>query len=281
MIYGDLNKRYCLTRIAVFEEYELVGDPYYDGKFIAKGEIKHTYNPLEDVDILSKAANLFTPGELTVETKDKYTSFFREFGLLGNVDSHLFGTVIHGTSEPHLLAFREQSFSSGLSSIETSLMGLNDVLWHADINLGRENLSHDSAWLEEIRKNYEESTPDYIKLDKQRLAQSGMNSHTKELVSSLIRKRSSSIESIQVLDDQYVTTISFPTLLDVAYHQLTNALLGIKTFNKCLNCGSIFLAKHGLQKFCAPLPNRKRSTCENTYNQRKKRNKKKVESENK
>ncbi|MEH7610765.1 DUF6076 domain-containing protein [Gottfriedia acidiceleris] len=273
MIYGDLNKRFCLTKIAVFEDYKLVGNPYYDGKFIAIGEIKHIYNPLEDVDILSKAANLFDPREINERTIDNYISFFREFGLLGDVDNYSFSQVRYGTSQPHILTFQEQSFRS----VEASLMGLNDVLWHADINLGRDNHSNDLTWLEGFRKTYEKYNTDYIKLDKQRFAQSGIDSHTKELVSNLIRSRSVIMESTQVLDGEYVPAISFPTLLDVAYQQLNNALYGGKTFNKCLNCGSIFLAKHGLQKFCAPLPNRKRSTCENTYNQRQKRLRKRQE----
>lgn len=39
----------------------------------------------------------------------------------------------------------------------------------------------------------------------------------------------------------------------------------------CENCGDIFVKTHGHQKFCPPHPGRKRSTCENTFNQRLKR----------
>lgn len=44
----------------------------------------------------------------------------------------------------------------------------------------------------------------------------------------------------------------------------------------CLECGKEFIKTHGHQKFCPPKPGRKISTCQNTYNQRKKRERKKV-----
>ncbi|WP_230160495.1 DUF6076 domain-containing protein [Peribacillus simplex] len=279
MIYGESNRLYCLSKIAVFEDYEFVGDPYLDGKFTAKGEIKHVYNPLEDVDIISKAVNLIDFNEITPNTIEKLLVFFREFGLLGSVENHSYAEVRYWNSQPHSLEFKEQQFKD----IEASLMGLNETFSFAQVNLGKEkerkNTVSDLSLLVNIHNNYVENTPAYIIFDNKKV-QTEQTFHTKELVSALIRSRSAFIESIQVLKGEFVPAISFPTLLDVAYFQLINSLYEGKSFNECLNCGLIFLAKHGHQKFCAPLPNRKRSTCENTFNQRQKRLRKRQEKSN-
>lgn len=278
MIYGESNRLYCINKIAVFEDYEFIGEPYLDGKFIAKGEIKHLYHPLEDVDILSQAANLINFNEETPNI-ERLLKFFRRFGLLGSVDNYSFAEVRYWNSQPHTLAFKEQNFKD----IENSLMGLYEVLLSANISFNKKKEEHKNSisefsWLVNIHNRYVENTPEFILHDD--YLQTELSLQTKEFVSTLIRSRSGFIESIQLLNEEYVPSISFPTLLDVAYYQLINALFERKSFTKCKNCDSIFLAKHGHQKFCAPLPNRKRSTCENTYNQRQKRLKKYQEKSN-
>lgn len=73
--------------------------------------------------------------------------------------------------------------------------------------------------------------------------------------------------------------IRFKNLLEVAGYQLKQAIFKNKKLEECLNCGALFEPLHAHQKFCSPLPGRKRSTCENTYNQRQKRMRKKHEQE--
>jgi hypothetical protein len=65
--------------------------------------------------------------------------------------------------------------------------------------------------------------------------------------------------------------------MEVAAYQLKQAIFKNERLHECQNCGAIFEPKHANQIFCSPLPRRKRSTCENTYNQRQKRLRKKQE----
>jgi hypothetical protein len=78
-----------------------------------------------------------------------------------------------------------------------------------------------------------------------------------------------------VLKKKIVEAYSFKDLFEVAYFQLSQMIInGMKTKN-CEHCGFPFEVTHERQRFCSPLFGRKRSTCENTYNQRIKRQRQK------
>ncbi|MFE4351571.1 hypothetical protein [Peribacillus butanolivorans] len=81
------------------------------------------------------------------------------------------------------------------------------------------------------------------------------------------------------IDGNIVPAIKFNNLLEVAGYQLKQAIFKNQKLEECLNCGALFEPRHASQKFCSPLPGRKRSTCENTYNQRQKRLRRKQELE--
>jgi len=90
-----------------------------------------------------------------------------------------------------------------------------------------------------------------------------------------LKQRNSGKTSTRLADGKIIPAISFNNLLEVASYQLKQAIFKDEKLEKCLNCGALFEARHAAQKFCSPLPGRKRSTCENTYNQRLKRLRKK------
>lgn len=79
------------------------------------------------------------------------------------------------------------------------------------------------------------------------------------------------------IEDKLFPAMRFDHLLDVAGYQLKQAIFKNQKLERCVNCGALFEPRHASQKFCSPLPGRKRSTCENTYNQRLKRLRKKQE----
>lgn len=87
----------------------------------------------------------------------------------------------------------------------------------------------------------------------------------------LLNQQSSGVTSHEVIGGEIVSGIMFNDLLEVAYFQLSQAVHNHKEFRKCLNCNHLFEITHEGRKFCPPLPGRKRSTCENSYNQRLKR----------
>ncbi|MFJ7995472.1 hypothetical protein ACIQY5_25605 [Peribacillus frigoritolerans] len=72
-------------------------------------------------------------------------------------------------------------------------------------------------------------------------------------------------------DGEYLPSYSSVTLLGAAYHQLSEAITKKKQFRTCLNCRSLFVPRVHNGLFCPPIEIGKRSTCENSYQQMKKR----------
>lgn len=73
------------------------------------------------------------------------------------------------------------------------------------------------------------------------------------------------------IDGKIVPAMKFNNPLEIAGYQLKQAIFKDQKLELCENCGALFEPRHASQKFCSPLPGRKRSTCENTFNQRLKR----------
>ncbi|QEL82649.1 hypothetical protein DN407_29585 (plasmid) [Bacillus sp. JAS24-2] len=97
----------------------------------------------------------------------------------------------------------------------------------------------------------------------------------KEVYVNKINRWSKGYDNFSIVNGQIKKELLFNDLFDVANYQLSEAILQNKELKHCENCGHLFEPAHGSQKFCSPLPGRKRSTCENTYNQRLKRQRKK------
>lgn len=90
-----------------------------------------------------------------------------------------------------------------------------------------------------------------------------------------LKKLKSGKTSTKFIKGSIVPAISFNNLMEVANYQLKQAIFKDSMLERCINCDALFEPRHAHQKFCSPLPNRKRSTCENTYNQRLKRQRRK------
>ncbi|MBY0124490.1 hypothetical protein [Bacillus sp. S/N-304-OC-R1] len=78
-----------------------------------------------------------------------------------------------------------------------------------------------------------------------------------------------------IIDGQIHPGTTFNDLIEVAYYQLSCAVIGNIELRRCENCNSLFEVIHESRRFCPPLPGVKISTCQNTYNQRIKRKRKK------
>jgi hypothetical protein len=68
--------------------------------------------------------------------------------------------------------------------------------------------------------------------------------------------------------NEIVPRIEADSLFDIAYFQMMRALTNNAKMKKCEFCGHEFEVTHEKQRFCPPLPNRKRSSCEMAYNNR-------------
>lgn len=79
-----------------------------------------------------------------------------------------------------------------------------------------------------------------------------------------------------IINNQIHPATTFTNLLEVAYYQLSRAVIRNVEMRHCDNCGALFEVTHDSRRFCPPLPGHKISTCQNTYNQRMKRKRKKA-----
>ncbi|WP_453992382.1 hypothetical protein [Bacillus nitroreducens] len=93
----------------------------------------------------------------------------------------------------------------------------------------------------------------------------------KKYLIHLLNSNESGQSSFAIQNNEIVPGVRFDDLLEVAFFQLSEAVTHRVKFRRCAHCRSLFEVTHEGRKFCPPLPGRKRSTCENTYNQRLKR----------
>gem|GEM_PF-3766042 len=103
---------------------------------------------------------------------------------------------------------------------------------------------------------------------------SNKEKESNEVIAKILNHKKSWKESIEYLDGISLC-VSFRNLFEVAYFQLTNAILNRKSLRKCVECNAIFEVTHDSQKFCPPKRGVKRSTCENTHKVRNRRQKQK------
>jgi hypothetical protein len=79
-----------------------------------------------------------------------------------------------------------------------------------------------------------------------------------------------------IIDCQTQPGMTFKDLFEVAYFQLSRAVIGNIKMSRCEHCGALFEVTHESRRFCPPLPKNKISSCQNAYNQRVKRKRKKA-----
>ncbi|WP_176345235.1 hypothetical protein [Priestia aryabhattai] len=79
---------------------------------------------------------------------------------------------------------------------------------------------------------------------------------------------------VEFQNGSFVPGVWFSDLFNFAYFQMAKALSNDVEVRYCDNCDHIFEVTHKRQRFCPPLPNRKRSSCEMAFNNRLKKEKK-------
>jgi DNA-binding NarL/FixJ family response regulator len=273
MLFREHNERYCLTRFAVFEDYEFIGnwgEGEKKGKFISKGEIKTVYNPLEpdyDFLILNHLVNL------DWNNLEERLQFFQNFGLLSQItERSSLEDMQRWSMFPHQFNFKEDNAINSALSINEFKRTVYFVKKLQSKKLSEFDVDQ-ILRQSNAEKKTSKSLPDFVEVLEMHDEPQDILSTLKENVAQLIRRNSSFLESTQVYNGKFVYTVSFTSLISVAYFQLRKALLEEKEFRQCLreDCKKLFILQHGHQKFCPPLPGNKKSTCENTHNQRSKR----------
>jgi hypothetical protein len=98
----------------------------------------------------------------------------------------------------------------------------------------------------------------------------------KHYLVELLNNSNKGNSTFTIIEDEIHPATTFDSLFDVAYYQLSRAVIGNVEMRNCENCGALFEVTHDSRRFCPPLPGHKISTCQNTYNQRMKRKRKKA-----
>ncbi|GGM39504.1 hypothetical protein GCM10011351_27080 [Paraliobacillus quinghaiensis] len=89
-----------------------------------------------------------------------------------------------------------------------------------------------------------------------------------ELNHILINYGNNSFE-FNVQTGKFSETEKIEDLFHFGYIQMKQSLINETELRKCEYCGHYFEVNHGKQRFCPPLPFRKRSSCETAYNREK------------
>ncbi|MBO1515669.1 hypothetical protein [Metabacillus bambusae] len=163
-----------------------------NGKFIAIGEIKHTYNPLEEADIASTIANL------KLDTTDML-HFFKEYGLFGGlVEEEKIRDVQYWNSVPHIKAFKEEVYINAL----TSISHIKEAFHEATVS-SKDELSiskrHENFLDKELTRMIDEANqmenPDYF-YQNEYVIPNGVKAKSKEYIAKKIRGKSTFLQSI-------------------------------------------------------------------------------------
>ncbi|TFJ91519.1 hypothetical protein [Lentibacillus salicampi] len=88
-------------------------------------------------------------------------------------------------------------------------------------------------------------------------------------LNNVLANRHEKVFNYNSLTDNFVETEKIHDLFHYAYIQLRHSLIAKSQIKKCMYCGNYFELQHGKQRFCPPLPFRKRSSCEMAYNREK------------
>ncbi|MED3799142.1 hypothetical protein P4604_17340 [Lysinibacillus capsici] len=98
----------------------------------------------------------------------------------------------------------------------------------------------------------------------------------KYLSEAITEKVAINSKIVNSIDGDFFEIKLYNNLFEIAYNQIKDSLLNNTEIKKCEHCGHFFESTHGKQRFCPPLPFKKRSSCENSYSQQIRRTKEKV-----
>ncbi|MES1053648.1 hypothetical protein FOA24_32555 [Bacillus thuringiensis] len=297
------------TNFIILTDYQIIDERIFPTQKALEDYCvgKYTiYNPMTDEQVIYMEMNKVDYGDSSSVLK-----FVKKFGLpysdwIGSVKGY-------DTVKENLLLFPE-ALVNGVSTLIEDVKINTRILLHSVYNISIEDahlkyvLLYEDHYtpksdintyrineLEMIR--YLLNTGHFTNMDKQKiLAQSqSLIDSQKEVVAfsldvekkpiipalqNLIRRLDSNVfrygtEKLMINNGAIQQEHVFKNLFQVANYQLKQAILTNAKFEICPNCGHHFEVQHKNQRFCPPLPGRKRSTCENTYNQRLKRKRKK------
>jgi hypothetical protein len=262
------NLSYFANRFVIYDDYEIVtegedvwGNPEvyiratntefkeykhedYAGHLyseIAKIHLDHKIKVIPDIVNGKETENkIETFGIESEKAKQSLIRFCKRFGLLGIYERKYFNTLI---SEKDFTEGQKITYKNDFQEEQIN----NDII--NQIYRMKIVTRHIEKWA--IKKITEEDKAELFNI---------VNAETPLFYERLIPD-----------GDKSYPTLIFASLLDFAWWQLRQALLGDVTYKRCNNerCGNVFAVTHGKQKFCPPYPKSKISACQNSYKRRK------------
>lgn len=267
-----------LNKINVFKKYEIKsykakrirvvngkGEEYeYPFEVIeaVTDEIKRTYNPILDTP------ELFTEIlKIDLNNPDSILKFIHEYGIPRNEtfeEGSSLGVIYNDRNIFHISNKKTQ-----LEGFEYDVQQLQDYarIW--------EGISFDNKDIvEEFKNRFQKS--EHFQEEWQTIKNESNETILKKYLVIVLNQHSMGRQGFYLSGNHIVPSIKFEDLTEIAWWQFANGVINNIYFKKCLNCGHVFFPQHGHQKFCPPINGRKISTCQNTYNQRTKRKRKKA-----
>lgn len=240
--------------LPALEKYEdFLLHPYSPDTYFGRQNVKfyRVYDPINDTP------HLYTEmAKVDLFDTKKLVKFSKEFGIPCGLPSRYSATPGSPSNQPALI-----EYGSVLEiNKELTILRFLIELWNA-IKYDDFNFMH-SAICKVL-------SPD-VNMNNKELKNAATNILINELE---IKNKGNS--TFQLINGELHPAVHFNDLFEVAYYQLYQAIYNDSEFKRCEFCGSLFEVMHKGRRFCPPLPDRKRSTCENTYNRRKQRQKQK------
>lgn len=165
--------------------------------------------------------------------------------------------------------------SAGLNYLET-LKNTNKTDNRPDLTFKKEELKRIQQAPDIVKEyfGYSNSKKDQKTALRNQPVIDQVNHYLVELLNDL-RKGDS---SFRIIKNKRMPGTTFYNLTEVAYYQVSRHIAINGDFKRCEydKCGAIFEVTHESRRFCPPLPGNKISTCQNSYNQRMKRKRRKV-----
>jgi hypothetical protein len=259
----DLKREYCITRWTVYSEYQIISEGVNEwGNEIRKIQTTSSKDIHRIYEPLSATRNLFQEiAKINIDVEYmEIDSITRPYPCVKSEKSKK--SLMNFINKFGLLGCRERKYAHKRYSEEAALR-------NAKLNIAEVEFDELDNYAHEIFK-FKTANELLQKIGAGNAKQDHMHELAKFISQELIK-----YELVQVEEGIVYPSVLVPSLFDVAWMQLQEALMGNFKYKKCEKCGSYFVIPHGNQKFCPSVLKGSNSSCGAAYNKAQKRKRKK------
>lgn len=297
---------HCLTTFTVLENYKEFKDEKGfvrwivnlepEHKLDAKFKAKNIYNPLEEAKELYMELN-----KVNFKEPHTLTKFVATYGLplgenieAGNKENKVFYRMDVFEFIEKLVKFKEiMKIWQAIQENNSDVLEKTKKAFH--LLAGKGLIEMSGEYMDYVIKNkvelkeFSSNTPfsdEYFK-SWNNIKDSSLQDIALTYIELIFKEQSFGKMDNKVIDvprnkngkvimkKTLVDAISFNDLFEVAFYQLRQLIFNEQEIRYCEHCKFPFEVTHEKQRFCPSVLGKKRSNCENTYNQRLRRKRKK------